>query len=148
MDLSKTYDCLPHDILIAKFRAYGLDRSSLILLMDYLNSSKKRTKVDSSYSKWSEIKHRIPPGSILRPLLFNTFINDLFFVTKKSDICNFAGDNTLYSCGANLKTVLENLKHDASELLYWFKISFMKANPEKLQFMILSKNRTNFKNFL
>ena len=148
MDLSKTYDCLPHDILIAKFRAYGLDRSSLILLMDYLNSRKKRTKVDSSYNKWSEIKHGIPPGSILRPLLFNIFINDLFFVAEKSDICNFADDNTLYSCGANLKTVLENLKHDASELLYWFKISFMKANPEKLQFMILSKNRTNFKNFL
>ena len=45
----------------------------------------------------------------------------------------------MYSCGANLKTVLENLEHDASKLLYWFKINFMKANPEKFQFIILSK---------
>ena len=74
-----------------------------------------------------------------KPLLFNIFISSLFFVTGKSDICNFADDNTLYSCGANLKTVLENLKHVVSKLLYWFKINSMKANPEKFQFMILSK---------
>ena len=108
-DLSKAYDCLPHDLLIAKLGAYGLDRSSLRLLMDDLNSRKQRTKVGSSYSKWSEIKHGIPQGSILGPLLFNIFINDLFFVIEKSDICNFADDNTLHSCGANLKTVSENL---------------------------------------
>ena len=139
MDLSKAYDCLPHDLFIAKLGAYGLDRSSLRLLMDYLNSRKQRTKAGSSWSKWSEIKHGILQGPILGPLLFNIVINDLFFVIEKSDICNFADDNTLYSCGANLKTVLGNLEHDASKLLYWFKINSMKANPEKFQFMILSK---------
>ena len=134
MDLSKAYDYLPHDLLIAKLRACGLDR-----LMDYLNSSKQRTKVGSSYSTWSEIKHGIAQGPILGPLLFNIFITDLFYVIEKSDICNFADDNTQYSCGANLKTVLVNLKHDASKLLYWFKINSMKANPKKCQFMILSE---------
>ena len=138
MDLSKAYDCLPDDLLIAKLEAYGLDRSSLKLLIDYLNSPKQRTKVGSSYSKGSEIKHGILPSSILRPLLFNIMI-DLFFVIEKSDICNFAHDNTLYSCGANLKKILGNLKNDASKLLYWFKVNSMKANPEKFQFMILSK---------
>ena len=98
--------------------------------MDYLNSRKQRTKVGSSYSKWSEIKRGIPQGSILEPLLFNIFVNDLFFVTGKSNICNFADDNTLYSCGANLKTVSENLTRDARKLLLWFKINSMKANPE------------------
>ena len=139
MDLSKPYDCLPHDLLIAKIEAYGLDRPSLRLLMDYLNSRKQRTKVGPSYSKWSEIKRGISQGFILGPLLFNIFTNDLFFVIGKSNICNFANDNTLYSCGGNLKTVLENLTYDASKLLYWFKVSSMKANPEKFQFMILSK---------
>ena len=63
--------------------------------MDYLNFCKQRAKVGSFYSKWSEIKHGIPQGSILGSLLFNIFINDLFFVTEKSDICNFADNNTL-----------------------------------------------------
>ena len=82
-------NCLPHDLLIAKLGAYGLDRPSLRLLMDYLNSRKQRAKVGSCYSKSSEIKHGIPQGSMLGPLLFSIFINDLFFVIEKSDICNF-----------------------------------------------------------
>ena len=139
MDLSKAYHCSPHDLLIVKLWAYGLGRSSLRLLMDYLNSRKQQTKVGSSYSKWSEIIHGIPQSSILGPLLFNIFTKGLFFVTEKYDIFNFADDNTLYSCGANLKTVLENLKHDAGKHLYWFKINSMKASPVKFQFMIPSK---------
>ena len=86
-----------------------------------------------NYGKRSEIKHGISQGSILGPLLFNIFINHLFFVIEKSDICNFTDDNTLHCCGANLKSVLENLKRDTSKHLYWFKINSMKANLEKSQ---------------
>ena len=107
--------------------------------MGNLNSHKQRTKVGSSYSKLSENKHRIPQGSILGALLFNIFIIDLFFVIEKSHICNSADDNTFYTCGENFKIVLENLKHDATKLLYCFKTNSMKANPEKFQFIILSK---------
>ena len=118
---------------------YGLGKSSLRLLMEYLISRKQRTKVGSSYSKCSEIKHGTPQGSILELLLFNIFINDLLFVIEKSDVRKFADGNILCSCGANLQPVLENLKHYASIRFYWFKINSMKANPEKFQFMILSK---------
>ena len=76
---------------------------------------------------------------MLGPLLFNILIKGLLFVLEKPDICNFGNDNTLHSCGANLKTVLGNLEHDDSKVLYWFKINSMKVNPEMLQFMILSK---------
>ena len=51
----------------------------------------------SAYSNWSEVLRRIPQELILGPLLFNIFITDIFFFIEKSEICNFANDNTLYS---------------------------------------------------
>ena len=86
MDLPKTNDCLPQDLLIAKLEAYGLDNGSLNLLLDYLSFRKQRTKVGSSYSIWSNIRRGIPQGSILDPLLFNIFINDIFMIIEQSDI--------------------------------------------------------------
>ena len=56
MDLSKAYDCLPHDHILAKFKAYNLSKSSLSLLLDYLTSLKQRVKISSSYSFWNEIR--------------------------------------------------------------------------------------------
>ena len=97
MDLSKAYACLLHDLLIAKLEAYGLGNDSLNLLSDYLSFRKERTKVGSAYSKWSNTRRGIPQMSILGPLLFNIFINDIFMIIEQSDICNFADDTTLYS---------------------------------------------------
>ena len=97
MDLSKAYDCLPHDLLIAKLEAYCLGNDSLNLILDYLSFRKQRTKVGCAYSKWPNIRREIPQGSILGPLLFNIFINGIFMIIEQSDICNFADDTTLYS---------------------------------------------------
>ena len=79
MDLSKAYECIPHDLLIAKLEAYGFDKTCLHLLRDYLRNRKQRTKIDSSFKDWWDIICGIPQGSILDPLLFNVFINDICF---------------------------------------------------------------------
>ena len=95
--------------MIAKLEEYGLDIDSLNVLLDYLSLRKHRTKIGSSYSKWYEICRGIPQGSILGPLLFNIFINNIFFFIEKSEICNFADDNTVYLCEKDLHKIKEDL---------------------------------------
>ena len=137
MDLSKAYDCIPHDLLIAKLNAYGIDSVVLLLISDYLSRRKQRTKIGSSYSSWHNIIRGVPQGSLLGALLFNIFINDLFLFITKSGVCNFADDNTLYSVGKNFANVISDLKTDLFGLMEWFKINPLKANPGKFQSMVL-----------
>ena len=79
-DLSKAFDCLPHDLIIAKLNAYGFSLPALNLIQNYLANRKQRTKINDSYSPWSDILFGVPQGSILGPLLFNIFLSDLFFI--------------------------------------------------------------------
>ena len=64
------------------------------------------------------------------------FINGIFMFIEKTEVCNFADDNTIYDCGEDLSNILENLKHDLKILLKWFRINSLQANPGKFQFMI------------
>ena len=75
MDLSKAFDCLPHDLIVDKLAACGLSESACTLLASYPSKRKQRVKLDDNYSDWSEIIKGAPQGSILGPLLFNVFIN-------------------------------------------------------------------------
>ena len=78
IDLSKAFDCLSHELLLAKLHAYGFSILALRLVYNYLKNRKQRTKINSAYSYWEEILFGVPQGSILGPLLFNIFLCDIF----------------------------------------------------------------------
>ena len=135
MDLSKACDCIPHDLRTAKLECYGIGKIGLALILDYLSRRKQRTKIGSSYSSCYDIIRRVPQFSIC--LLFSIFINDLFFVITLSERCNFPDGNTLYRSNKELEIVFRNLETDLNNVLAWFNINSLKANPGKFQFMVL-----------
>ena len=93
MDLSKAYDCLNHDLMLAKLEAYNFNFQSLQLIESYLKYRKQRLRVGSESSLWLDILRGVPQGSILGPILFNIFINDIFLYITETYICNYADDN-------------------------------------------------------
>ena len=96
-DLSKAFDCLNLNLLIAKLDVYGFDKSAVQFKYDYLKERKQRTRVSNSYSSCLEIVFAVPQGSFLGPLLFNIFINGIFYFIDKTKIANYADDYTTYA---------------------------------------------------
>lgn len=118
MNVLNAYDNLPHDLIVEKREAYGIDRKSLHLVSAYLNFRKQRIKIGSAYTDWVDVIRGIPRSSISGPLLFNVFINNLFVVSEKFNTCNFANGSIPIFYGNNLPLILSKLEHGMENLLY------------------------------
>ena len=139
-DLSKAFDCLAHDLLIAKRNAYGFNYKSLLLIHSYLTNRSQRVTVNSNYSSWSEILNGVPQGSILGPILFNIYLSDLFHFTKNSEIVNYADDNSPFACKLDTESVMNKLEIDSKILLNWISNNVLKANPDKFHLLLNSND--------
>jgi hypothetical protein len=142
MDLSKAFDCLPHDLLIAKLQAYGMSNKATTLMASYLRSRVQRVKVGDTVSTWLGLIKGVPQGSVLGPVLFNFFVNDLLYAIKTADLINYADDNTLSAESGSLTNCLEILETEANNCLKWFTVNDMKANPDKFHFMVVGNTDT------
>ena len=129
MDLSKAF-------LIGKLHTYSFGQNALRLFHSYLSNRRHYTRVGSKFSSILEILLGVPQGSVLGPILFNIFINDLI-LSCREDICNFADDNTLYVCSNSLGNVLSRIDSELQIVLHWFVNNGMVANPDKFQSIFL-----------
>ena len=139
MDLSKAFDCIRHDLLIAKLHAYGFSREALALINDYLTNRQQRVKVNGSFSSWKSVTRGVPQGSVLGPLLFNIYINDLLLFIQNSDICNYADDTSISACDKSLDNISHRLETDCIVTLEWFADNFMKLNADKCHLLVLGQ---------
>ena len=141
-DLSKAFDCLNHDLLLAKLNAYGFSIDALKFLKSYLTDRKQRTRVGSDYSEWMKIEYGVPQGSILGPLLFNIFMNDIFFFIKDIKIANYADDNTTYATNDNINSLITLLERETNSIIEWFNVNEMKPNADKCHLLMANQNNS------
>ena len=130
---------------IAKFEANDFNTKALTFIQDYLSNRSQRTKIISEYSSYRDIKYGVPQGLILGTLLFNIFLNGIFFFVKDSNITNYAEDNTPYAAEDSVEKLLETLERETNILLEWFKVNEMKSNTDKCHLIIVNNQVNNIK---
>ena len=144
LDPSEAFDWLTNDLLIAKLNAYGFSLPALKLIHDYLLKREQKTIISNSCSTWMEIVFGVPQGSILGPLLFNTFITDLFNVNSK-DIATYADDNTPYAIVNDIDSLIASPEEASKSLFTWFDNNLMKSNADKYHPLVSCNEKVTIK---
>ena len=146
MYLSKAFDCLPHDLVIAKLAASGFEKNMICYIYSYLKSRKQCVSVNNIKSTFEEIISGVPQGSIVGPILFNIFFNDFFYFILVASAHNFADDNTLSSFAKTIENLISILESESEIAINWFKNNHMIVNPGKFQAIIFDKHKGNHTN--
>ena len=119
----------------------SFDSNALTVFKSYLNNRQQSVHIGTTESKFNEIKSGVPQGSVLGPILFLLYINDLPLHVKHSQIALFADDTTIHGSSKSLESIEENMQKDLDNINKWCDESKMKINENKTNCMLLGTNQ-------
>ena len=140
MYLSKAFDSIPHDLLIASLYAYGFSINAVTFFNSYLKRRNQNVRINNTHSVFQVHLSGVPEGSILGTLLFNISVNDLSLWITKTDLLNFADDNTICAAERTIENFISTLETESQATIEWFKSNEMIINTEKIQATVVKKN--------
>ena len=141
IDLSKAFDTVDHDILLTKLKFYGIHNMNHKWFRSYLTSRKQFIECDKTKTKTNIITCGVPQGSILGPLLFLIYVNDL---NKSSNILNpimSADDTNLFYSHNDIKTLFKTVNNELKNIHEWFKANKLSLNADKTKYVFFHKTR-------
>ena len=146
LDLSKAFDTVDHKILLHKLYNSGFRGKIWNFLQSYLSGRRQCTKVGQNVSKLCQVSCGIPQGSVLGPLLFLVYVNDLPNASY-FDTTLFADDTNLHLSNKNLNQLQIDVNNELKKIDYWMKINKLSINYSKINYMIICRNPTYVNNF-
>lgn len=142
-DLTKAFDTISHNILLKKLVSYGIRGKANDFIRSYLSSRMQYTVYNDASSSYKQIKSGVPQGSILGPLLFLIYVNDLVYASDKLKFLLFADDTTVYIQGQSIPEMVDILNDELIKISDWLISNKLTFNPSKTFFMISSYTNIN-----
>ena len=141
LDFQKVFDTVNHGILLSKLSYYGVRGIAHDLFKSYLTNRKQHTIINGVSSSALSITHGVPQGSVLGPLLFLIYINDLNHVVKHSTVHRFCDDTNLLYSSSSLKSINKCINHDLKLIVHWLRANKISLNVNKTE-IILFRHKT------
>ena len=136
LDITKAFDSVNHDILFYKLEHYGFRGHALGFLRSYLSDRKQYTSIQDTPSETLSISYGVPQGSILGPLLFLLYINDLQNSITNSDLRLFADDTAVFLYGDDPETVTADANNEMKNIVQWYYANKLKLSLNKSNFIL------------